>query len=175
MDVHRFGIKLFAADPASVRLEDFIPVFHGWIQKQNVTEHLLIDVHDYSHMHDGPGILLVAHEGNFSIDMDGGRPGLLYYRKIPTTLSPVEHLATIFRSAIEAVRLLERDARVRFNMDEVLVLANDRLNAPNTDASFAELKPSLAAALQKVFEASFDLARTTTDPKERFAVTCRKM
>jgi len=160
MDVHRFGIKLFAADPASVRLEDFI---------------LLIDVHDYSHMQEGPGILLVAHEGNFSIDMGGGRPGLLYYRKIPTTLSPGEHLATILRSAIEAVRLLERDARVQFNLDEVLVLANDRLNAPNTDASFAELKPSLAAALQKVFEASFDLARTTTDPKERFAVTCRKM
>jgi len=75
MDFHRFGVKFFAADPASIRLKDFIPIFHGWIQKQNLTGHLLIDIHDYSHMHEGPGILLVAHEGNFSIDMTSGQIG----------------------------------------------------------------------------------------------------
>jgi hypothetical protein len=126
-------------------------------------------------MQDGPGILLVAHEGNFSIDMSGGRPGLLYYRKTPTTLSPVEHLATILRSAVEAVRLLEKDARARFKMDEVLVMANDRLNAPNTEESFEAILPVLSAALKQVFEtANFELSRTTTDPKERLSVTCRR-
>ena len=63
MEVHRLGIKFFAADPVSIRLEDFIPIFHGWIQKQMLDGHLLIDIHDYSHIHHGPGILLVAHEG----------------------------------------------------------------------------------------------------------------
>ena len=55
-----------------MRLDDFIPVFHRWIQKQTVSGHLLIDVHDYSHIHQGPGILLVGHEGNFSIDLADG-------------------------------------------------------------------------------------------------------
>src|SRR5436190_13121243 len=121
MDFHRLGIKFFAADPAAVRLEDFIPIFHAWIQKQSLSGHLLIDVHDYSHMHQGPGILLVAHEGNFSIDPGDGRPGLLYYRKAPTTLSPVENLTTILRSALQACRLLEKDARIRFSTDELLI------------------------------------------------------
>ena len=175
MEVHRLGIKFFAADPAAIRLEDFIPVFHGWIQKQSLTGHLLVDVHDYSHMHQGPGILLVAHEGNFSIDMSDGRPGLMYYRKAPSTQSPVEHLTAIFRSALQATRLLEKDASARFNMDEFDVLANDRLNAPNAEQTFVELKPGLSAALKQVFDgAEFDLTRTSENAKDRFTVTCRR-
>jgi hypothetical protein len=176
MQVHRLGVKFFAADPSSVRLDAFIPIFHGWIQKQNLTGHLLIDVHDYSHTHQGPGILLVAHEGNFSIDMGDGRPGLIYYRKTPTALSPIEHLTAIFRSALQASRFLERDARVRFNMDEFIVIANDRLHAPNNDQTFAELQPPLSAALKQVFEgAEFHLTRTSLDDKERLTVSCMRV
>src|SRR5262245_66172288 len=100
MEVHKLGVKFFAADPTSVRLDAFIPIFHGWIQRQNLAGHLLIDVHDYSHIHDGPGILLVAHEGNVSIDMSDGRPGRMYYRNTPTAPSPSEHVTTITRSRI---------------------------------------------------------------------------
>jgi len=137
---------------------------------------LLIDVHDYSHIHQGPGILLVAHEGNFSIDLSDGRSGLIYYRKTPTALTPVEHLATVFRSALQASRFLEKEARVRFNMDEFIVIANDRLNAPNCEQTFAELQPLLSAALKQVFEgAEFHFARASMDPKERFTVNCKRM
>ena len=175
MEVHRIGIKFFAADPAAVHMEGFIPVFHGWIQKQNLTGHLLIDVHNYSHLKDGPGILLVAHEGNFSIDSGQGRPGLMYYRKIPTSLAPVEHLTTVFRSGVQACRLLEKDARMNFVKDEFLVFANDRLNAPNNEQTFAELKPVLSAALQQTFDGTaFHLDRASLDPKERLTVICHR-
>jgi hypothetical protein len=171
MDFHRLGIKFFAADPAAVRLEDFIPIFHAWIQKQSLSGHLLIDIHDYSHMHQGPGILLVAHEGNLSIDMSDGRPGLFYYRKTPTALSPVEHLSTIFRSALHARRLVEKDAGIRFSSDELLIVANDRLGAPNNEQAFLELRSVLREALEQVFEKSdFRLTRVHADPKERLAV-----
>ena len=83
MEFSRLGIKLFAADSGAVRVKDFVPIFHSWIQKQCVENHQLIDVHDYSHIHHGPGILLVAHEGNFSTDMAEGKPGLAYFRKQP--------------------------------------------------------------------------------------------
>ncbi len=175
METHRLGVKFFAADPASIQLEAFIPIFHSWIQKQNLGGHLLIDVHDYSHVHQGPGILLVAHEGNFSIDLSDGRPGVMYYRKTPTVLSPVEHLTIIFRSALQACRLLEKDARMRFNFDEFLVIANDRLNAPNVEQTFTTVQPALSAALKQVFDSSrFQLTRSSLDPKERFTVTCRR-
>jgi hypothetical protein len=176
MELHRLGVKVFAADPLSIRLEDFIPVFHGWIQRQAIPDHLLIDVHDYSHIQDGPGILLVAHEGNFSLDMSGGKPGLFYYRKTPTTLPPGEHMLTILKSAIGACRLLEKDTKMRFAMDEVLVIANDRLEAPNDDATFTQLQPLLAAALEQTLPGSaFNIARTSTDPKERLAMMARRV
>jgi len=169
MELHRLGVKFFAADPESIRLEDFIPVFHGWIQQQSIPEHLLIDVHDYSHMQNGPGIVLVAHEGNFSIDMSEGRPGLFYYRKIPTSLTPADHVKTVLKSARDACRLLEKDAKMRFNTNELLVIANDRLHAPNDDATFADFKPVLAEALGN----SFELTRISADPKERLTILAR--
>jgi len=168
MKIHRLGIKFFAADPASIRLEDFIPLFHGWIQRQAVPEHLLIDVHDYSHIHGGPGILLVAHEGNFSLDMSGGRPGLFYYRKTPAALP------LILKDALGACRLLEKDARMQFKMDEMLLVANDRLEAPNDDVTFAQLKPMIAAAMQEVFPGTFNLTRVSIDPKVRLSVLAQQ-
>jgi len=176
MELHRLGVKFFAADPASIRLEDIIPIFHGWIQQQAVAGHLLIDVHDYSHIQGGPGILLVAHEGNFSLDMSDGRPGLFYYRKTQTTLPPVEHVSTIVKSALEACHRLEEEAKIRFKMDEILVIANDRLVAPNNDAAFAELKPVVAAALEKAFPGStFNLTRISSDPRDRLTISCRRV
>jgi len=175
MELHRIGVKFFASDPLSVDLEKLIPVFHGWIQKQSVAGHLLIDVHDYSHIHHGPGILLVAHEGNFSLDMTDGQPGLMYYRKIPTALSPAEHLAAILRIGLEACRLLENDSALRFDTNGFVVIANDRLNAPNDEDTFSGLQAPLSAALKATFNgAKFDLVRASDDPKERLAVKCSR-
>lgn len=168
MEMHRLGIKFFAADPASIRLEAFIPLFHGWIQRQAVPDHLLIDVHDYSHIQGGPGILLVAHEANFSLDMSGGRPGLFYYRKTPAALP------LTLRHALGTCRLLEKDAGMQFKMDEMLLVANDRLEAPNDDATFTQFKSMLAAAIQEVFPGAFSLTRVSTDPKERLSVLAQK-
>jgi hypothetical protein len=175
MELHRIGVKFFAADLASVPLQNFIPVFHGWIQRQSLAAHLLIDIHDYSHLPNGPGILLVAHEGNFSIDMSDGRPGLLYYRKTPTAFAATEHVAAILKSALQACRLLEKDARLHFNLNDFVFIANDRLNAPNAEQTFQELQPALSTALDRVFEgAKFHLARTSLDPKERLTVSCKR-
>jgi len=174
MELHRLGIKFFVADPTSINLEDFIPLFHGWIQGQALKGHLLIDVHDYSHMQNGPGILLVAHEGNLSIDMSDGRPGLYYYRKAPTPLSAVGHMATVFKTGLDACRLLEKEAKLQFKMDEFLVIANDRLEAPNTEETLVELQTALTAALQEVFgPLNFKLTRDARDPKERLTVLVR--
>lgn len=175
MELHRLGVKFFAADPASIRLEEFIPLFHSWIQRQAIPGHLLIDVHDYSHMHNGPGILLVAHEGNFSIDSMDGRLGLMYFRKTPTSLPAAGHIAAVLGSALDACRLLEKETDVRLKMDVIRVIANDRLEAPNDNVTFAELKPALASALQQTFPGStFNIAHVGTDSKERLTIDCSR-
>jgi hypothetical protein len=101
--------------------------------------------------------------------MSEGRPGLLYYRKTPTALSPADHVKTVLKSARDACRLLEKDAKMRFKPDELLVIANDRLHAPNDDATFTEFKPVLAEVLGN----SFELTRVSSDPKERLTILGR--
>lgn len=116
MSTHKFGVKLFFAD-STKPLKDFIPVFHGWIQRQALPGHMLLDVHDYSHVHHGPGILLVTHEANLSIDEAEGRRGLAYIRKQPATLPEIiEH-------ARQAVKLLGEPVKE----DSFEVFVNDRL------------------------------------------------
>jgi hypothetical protein len=168
MDLYRLGIKFFAVSGEKMELTEFIPIFHEWIQKQVIHDHLLIDVHNYSHMHEGPGILLVAHQGNFSIDKSD-RVGLFYYRK-----QPVETLADVIKPALEGCKLLETDAnvrgRLRFRTDDMLIVANDRLVAPNNDEAFLHFKPQLSSALSQVLGKSFRLARISDDPKDRLTI-----
>jgi len=115
-DTYKFGVKLFFEN-SSRELADFIPVLHSWIQQQTLPGHLLIDVHDYSHVHHGPGILLVAHEANLSIDEAEGRRGLVYIRKQPATLPEIiEH-------ARQAARLLGEPV----DESSFEVFVNDRL------------------------------------------------
>ena len=81
MDLHKFGIKLFIKNTNNYSSKKFIPIFHKWIQNKSIPNHLLIDVADYSHIVDGPGIMLVAHEGQFSLDQENRQPGMMYMRK----------------------------------------------------------------------------------------------
>jgi hypothetical protein len=166
MDLYKLGIKFFMTDPQAVPMPDFIPVFQTWIQGQVISDHLLIDVHNYSHIHNGPGILLVAHEGNFSIDAAAGRTGLLYYRKQPG--------GDMLKTALQACALLESEpvlgGKIRFRKDEFEIIANDRLLAPNDDTTLARLEPALSAALRNTLgPKNFRITRTSTDPKERFS------
>jgi hypothetical protein len=167
MELYRLGIKFFAAGE-TVELAEFIPIFQEWIQKQVIHDHLLIDVHNYSHMQEGPGILLVAHQGNFSIDKTD-RIGLFYYRK-----QPVESLEEIVKPARDGCKLLEDDPRVRgrlrFPMDDMLIVANDRLLAPNNEETFSQFQPRLSMALSQVLGKSFKLARISDDPKDRLTI-----
>ena len=167
MDLYKIGIKLFVTNPQVVRLRDFIPVFHGWIQQQRVAGHQLIDVHDYSHVHNGPGILLVAHEGNFSMDQEGGRLGLFYYRKRPLEGGFEANLKSVTQTALQACKLLESEPKLdglKFNTKEMLVIANDRLLGPNDAAATATLEPIIAKILGKA-----TLAPQAADPRERLA------
>lgn len=160
-------IKLFIEDPAAITLTDAIAVFHRWIQTGAVPG-LLIDVADYSHVINGPGVVLIGHETCYSLDAAKGRLGLLYQRKAKLHGTAIENL----RAACEAVRtaaaLLERepefDGKLRFRQDEMSVTLNDRLLYPNTSATWAAVEPVLQAGLD-----GYTLVRNE-DPRERFEV-----
>jgi hypothetical protein len=113
-----------------------VPVLHSWIQNHAVAEHMLVDVSDYGHVHNGPGTLLVSHEANFYLDRIDGRLGLTYARKQAAPGAFVDRLRQTITAALEACVRLEDDpklaGRIKFGGSEVTSRCDRRLLAPNT-------------------------------------------
>ncbi len=140
------GAKLLAAVFEPECLDRCIAVFHRWIQ-QDACEELLIDVADYRHLRLGPGVILVGHEANYSLDRSLGRPGLLYNRKTALAGTFETKLIHSLRQAYRAARRLEEEQELkgllRFDYLRWEILCNDRLLAPNCEASWATLEKRL--------------------------------
>lgn len=149
----RISAKLFIDDPKSFDITSIIPVFHHWIQEQAVDD-ILIDVIDYKHVPDGPGILLVGHYGVYSLDLTATRPGFRYRQKRGwTTESLQERLAQVIQKAIFGAHLLasapEFEGRIDSGQIELAFI--DHLNTPNGEETAAALKPQLSQTAQAVF------------------------
>ena len=148
MDTVKYELKLFVEDPSGVDLEEFIPIFHHWIQNQELEE-LLIDVADYRHVPDGPGVVLITHDAHYAMDLADGRLGLLYSRRREThprrrdIQSVEDRLRSVWHCALTACQGLEAHptlhGRLLFRGNELLLRCNDRLQAPNTPAAYNEL------------------------------------
>ena len=179
-ELQRIGLKLFFQETgegaAPLRPRDFIPVFHGWIQAHAV-DGLLIDVVDYEHLPEGPGVMLITHEGNYSIDLRDRRMGLLYFRKQAVDGSLPQRLVSLCRLVLEAGRLLENElqlgGRVKFRGDQVQLIANDRLLAPNTEDTLTALRPALSQFLNQLYDGAECEVSRDSDPQERLTLTVR--
>jgi hypothetical protein len=173
VDLHKFGIKLFAVDAKGFDILKLIPMYHRWIQ-QKTLEGLLIDVADYSHVPAGPGVMLIAHEGNYALDETGHERGVMYYSKHTLAGELPERFVQVARKVLKAAQLMTGDAELNGELkvpgNSLQFFANDRLVAPNTDATYAELEPTLKAFLERLYGgAPYTLVRET-DPKERLSV-----
>jgi hypothetical protein len=151
-EIVRVGAKLYAENPGAIDLPAYIPLFHGWIQSREL-DGVPIDVADYAHVPDGPGVILIGHEADRSLDLGEGRPGVLYQRKREGVGSLPDRLAAAVAAADRMADEIEGDPAaggVRFGRDEILLRVTDRLAAPNDDAALDALRPAIAAALAAV-------------------------
>jgi hypothetical protein len=173
MEAHKLQLKIFAtADSArSVAPEALIPVFHRWI-KEHLLPELLIDVANYAHVPQGPGVVLIGHGADYFMDQGEGRLGLLHNRK-RSGPPPAERLTDLARRTLYAAALLERDptlgGKLRFSTGELLFRINDRLLARNDEATFAAVKPELEALGRQLYAGPFELSRVG-GPAELFSV-----
>jgi len=173
MDLHRLGIKFFAADADGIDILKLIPIYHRWIQ-QSALDDMLIDVADYSHVPAGPGVMLIAHEGNYALDETGHERGILYYSKHRLAGELPERFATVARKALRAAELMSGDAELEGALklpgDRLRLFANDRLVAPNTGEAYAEIEPALKSFLDRLYAGAPYTLEREPDPKERLSV-----
>lgn len=155
MKSEKLQIKFFAKPNAGFDVESVVPVFHRFI-REHAFDELMIDVADYKHVKNGPGVVLVGDANDYYLDEGEGRPGLLFSRKRHGA-GPEGRLREGFARALKACTLLEAapelGGKLSFATNEVLVRLPDRLNAPNDDATFSEVSAELAPLLDKLFGA----------------------
>jgi len=180
MQLQHVNVKLFVDGQPEPDLEPLIPVFHRWIQGQVLGE-LLLDVADYRHVHAGPGVVLIGHQGNYSVDQTGGRTGIRYNRKAALDGSNLDRLQQACRAALTACQRLEAEpnlaGKFRFNGQEMDVFFNDRLLVPNRKSTREAALPDVRAFFGKLFGgADYSLSDALSsggDPRELFAVSVK--
>ena len=142
IELQHINVKLLLKDAEALDhardLDPIIPVFHSWIQEQGFDE-LLLDVADYRHVQGGPGILLIGHEADYSLDNTDNRLGVRYNRKAVLAGSNQERLVQAALAALTAALRIQEDARLNnklsFNGHDIEIFVNDRALAPNIAAT----------------------------------------
>lgn len=174
MLVRKPQVKFFLSSGGPVSLEGVVPVFHRFIRDHALGNELLVDVADYAHVQDGPGVVLVGDGSDYYVDLSSGRPGLLYSRKRRGPEDALDCVVDAFRRALAACRLLEQESSLeppfRFLTNELLFKINDRLEAENSETSFSELAPTLDRALARLYGAGAFSMRREGTPKELLTV-----
>jgi hypothetical protein len=173
--IQHVRVKIFAREPAPMDLGDAIPIFHRWIQER-VCPELLIDVADYRHVPAGPGVMLIGHEANYSLDQAKNRLGLLYSRK-QAGGGAQENLREAFDAASAACRRLEKEpafiGNLRFDLRDCEFSINDRLLAPNSEESYRALQPEFERFFRDMWGVGAYSTERASDPRELFRIAVR--
>jgi hypothetical protein len=172
MTPNRISVKFFVKSDAKIELPALTPVFQKWIQRRTV-EGLLIDVADYKHVPDGPGILLIAHEGDYALDVSDGKPGVQYTAKrnlqgdLPARLAQVWRLALIAAQKLSAEKSLKG---LKFDYADVKLAFLDRLNTPNRPDVIVALQPDIRAFVSDLYQTdTLQIDVLYADPREALA------
>jgi len=176
MELQHVNVKLLVNDPQGFDLERLVPVFHAWIQDKAFGERLL-DIADYRHVPEGPGVILIGHEGDYSVDNTDGRLGVRYNRKAALEGSNGDRLRQAARAALTACQRLETEAslggKLRFNGQDVEISINDRLLAPNDAATHKAAEPELRTFLDMLFRGAEYSLTYASEPRRLFGVAAR--
>jgi rhodanese-related sulfurtransferase len=106
----RLSVRLDAT--SAIRdLDPAIDVFHRFIQ-QGLVEGLILDVADYRHVQQGPGVLLVGHDVDYGLN----RAGLTVTRKRSTSDDVGTQFIDLLRMALGAVDAIAYDGTLKVSL-----------------------------------------------------------
>ena len=168
----RLAVKFGLKRAPGLQPSDILPIFQRWIQQRSVPG-MLIDVIDYKHVPEGPGIVLIADEADYAWDLGDGAVGMRYIRKraLPETLA--EALRLCFLHAQIAAQTLESEApdAIAFDFGAAEITFFDRLYYPNERQVAQATLHEATATLREVFGQAVRVDWLHKDP--RFLLTLR--
>ena len=171
MYIERFCVKFPAQAPENFDEGSLIGTLQGWIRDEKIGG-TLIDVVDYRHVPDGPGIMFVTYEINYMVEHQDFYG--LYVQRKWGDVEDQPHTDAIIDLVTKAAKfgsLLEAEAGISLQGNTFHYISNDRLNAPNTDEAFEAVKADLSEALGKIYGGSgFSIERLQNNPKDRLTL-----
>ena len=170
----RLGVKFSLKQPPKLQPDDILPIFQRWIQERKVGG-MLIDVIDYKHVPDGPGVVLIADEADYAYDLADGQTGLNYIRKRDLPADLEDALRLCFSRALAAACALEAEAPddLAFDYSSAKISFLDRLQYRNRPEAFENVRGPAAEILCEIFGSRVDVSRAYDDPRSIFALQCR--
>ncbi len=168
MELQSINIKIPVDGDLPVEASEFIGIFQRWVKEQH-REELLIDMADYRHVPNGPGVLCVGLQADYAMDQREGQWGLLYNRKAPVTGSNADRLGQALRAAAAACEKLESEVSgLKFSRVALECVINDRVIAVNSAEDWAAFKPELESFVKEVTGgAEATIQRASEDPRSR--------
>jgi hypothetical protein len=154
MDLQRIDLKALLDAPRSVSLDSLLAIFGRW---RNDKGHPAkwVDLADYAHMSRGAGVVIVGKQGIFGVTRFDPGLGLYYSGRGEYEGSSAERVLETFRRHLSLTAALvgepEYPAALKTLAGSWELAINDRLDFPNNGETDRLLRPSIEAALDKLF------------------------
>ena len=162
-------------DPKMLRDEELFRIFNEWISENS--DEVLIDVADYKHLHHGPTTILIGHSANYFLETKDQQKSVVYARKQPQDGDLSKRLTLTLQSSMQCCIKLENHSelqgRVKFNGGEVQFVANDRLQAANTEENRQCFQQHLSPILDTLYGSQKYTFECINQSEDRLAVTAR--
>ncbi|GIX05771.1 MAG: hypothetical protein KatS3mg115_0174 [Candidatus Poribacteria bacterium] len=169
-ELKRIDLKFYAQNPEAIDYPALTEVFIRWSKED---PNRWLDIADYLHVPSGPGLLLIGNDYHIGVDNHKDRPGFLFSLREPLEGPTEERIAGALRLAIQIGADLEAEEtiRVRFGVDPIEFIVNDRMYFPNEPEVYAALEGAIREGFRQVFsEVSVE---RHDDPKKRLGATIR--
>ena len=175
-NLQRIQIKIMA-DGAGTDLEPFLAIFGRWRhEKDHPAE--WVDVADYAHMANGPGVMLIGHRCSVSLDLTNPGPGILYTARKGLNGTHAERIASAFGSCLELAKRLAEENEfpkpLHLRTDSFDIRFTDRMETPNDAATDAELRGPLTQVLDALLGAGGYQLAAHGEPGEIGRASCRE-
>jgi hypothetical protein len=173
MELQHLVVKIPVAGALAIDPAKVVDVLHQWVAGQTVPGVLLIDVAELLHVPNGPGVVAVGHEADYSLDNTGGIWGIQYRRKTQLPGTNSDRIAEALKSAAQtARRLLEAFPALKLSNTTFELIVNDRGIAPNTPETYAAALPEIEAGLRATLgHGDLKFTRHDRERRQRFGVT----
>lgn len=158
MNPHRLVVRFRLASPPA-DLSPAIDVFHRCIQR-GLVEGLVLDVADYRHVPDGPGVLLVGHDVDYGVN----DVAFTVTRKHSTDDDAAAQLRDALRMGLGTITAIEDEGTFPIDVDRsrFTVGVFDR-SLGSRDEVEAELRKAVEAVTSELYTSDVTIAPVEVD------------